>query len=376
MAGEASGDLHGANLADQLSKLSPDIRLFGMGGNLMKQAGVRLLFNPTTISTIGFLEALKSVHLLRRVLLRLGETMDRQRPDAVVLIDFPGFNMRFAEMAKRKGIPVIYYFSPSAWAWGRGRAEKVAEMATKVASVFPFEYEVYKAAGANVEFVGHPLLDIVRPTMSREAALQQFGLSDKHPIVGLLPGSREQEIRSLFPVMLKAAEILRKRASDAQYVVPVAHTVSERKIIRLSGEDNPHHLIFVRDKTYDVLNVCDLAVIACGTATLEAALLGTPLVAVYRVFSSTYYIAKMVLKIPYVALPNIVAGREIVPELIQNDATPDKIAKRLEELWFEPERREKMRRDFEEMKQKLGEPGAVARVARMVLEVAAGHHNA
>ena len=235
VAGEPSGDLHGSCLAEEILRQQPGARLFGMGGRLMKDAGVRLLFNPTSISSIGILEALKSVQVLRRLLLRLGEIADRQQPDVVVLIDFPGFNMRFAEILKRKGIPCVYYFSPSAWAWGRGRAEKVAETVTKVLAVFPFEYEVYKEAGADVEFVGHPLLDIVPEPIPKEEARETLGLPQDVPLIALLPGSRRQEIKGLLPIMLKAVELLREKLPGIQPVVAAAETIPVEEIRKSPG---------------------------------------------------------------------------------------------------------------------------------------------
>ncbi|HHV93743.1 MAG TPA: lipid-A-disaccharide synthase [Firmicutes bacterium] len=368
VAGEASGDLNGSYLAKEILEQEPDTRLFGMGGPLMKEAGVRLLFNPTSISTIGFLEALRGVQVLRRVLLKLGDVVDRQQPDVVVLIDFPGFNMRFAEILKRKGIPSVYYFSPSAWAWGRGRAEKVAETVTKVVAVWPFEYDVYKEAGADVEFVGHPLLDIVPDPLPKDEARGVLGLPKDEPLVALLPGSRRQEIKVLLPIMLRAVDLLRQKIPGVESAVAAAQTVSDDDFRRAAG-DQWNRLHLVRGETYRVLSAADLAVVACGTATLETALLGVPQVAIYRISSSTYYVAKMIVRTPYIALPNIVAGREIIPELIQHESTPEKIAAQLERIWQEDERR-RIASDYAEVRRKLGEGGAVAKAARIVLEVA------
>ena len=368
VAGEASGDLHGSYLAREILRQQPDTRLFGMGGTLMKEAGVRLLFNPTSISTIGFLEALRSVQVLRRVLLKLGEIVDRPQPDAAVLIDFPGFNMRFAEILKRKGIPCVYYFSPSAWAWGRGRAEKVAETVTKVAAVFPFEYDVYKEAGADVEFVGHPLLDIVPERIPRDEARSMLGLPQEVTLTALLLGSRRQEIKGLVPTMLKSVELLRRRIPDIEPVMAAAQTIPVEEYRKLAG-DKYGGLHVIQGQTYEILSAVDLAVVACGTATLETALLGVPQVAVYRISSSTYYVAKMLVRTPYIALPNIVAGREIVPELIQNDSTPENIAAHLERIWQEDERR-RIEADYAEIRKRLGEGGAVSKAAGIVLDIA------
>ncbi len=368
VAGEASGDLHGSYLAKEILRQQPDTRLMGMGGTLMKEAGVRLLFNPTSISTIGFLEALRGVQVLRRVLLKLGEIVDRQQPDVVVLIDFPGFNMRFAEILKRKGIPSVYYFSPSAWAWGRGRAEKVAQTVTKIVSVWPFEYDVYKEAGADVEFVGHPLLDIVPERIPRDEARRMLGLPEDVPLIALLPGSRSQEIKAHLSIMLKAVKLLGRKVPGVEPVVAAAQSTPVEEIRKLSGGswDNIH---VIQGQTYGVLSAVDLALVACGTATLETALLGVPQVAIYRISPSTYYVAKMLVRIPYIALPNIVAGREIIPELLQNDSTPENIAVHLERIWREDERR-RIEADYAELRQKLGEGGAIAKAARIVLDIA------
>ncbi|NMB46101.1 MAG: lipid-A-disaccharide synthase [Firmicutes bacterium] len=368
VAGEASGDLHGSYLAQEILRQWPNTRLFGMGGNLMKDAGVRLLFNPTSISSIGFLEALRSAQVLRRVLLRFGEIVERQQPDAVVLIDFPGFNMRFAEILKRKGIACVYYLSPSAWAWGRSRADKVAETATKVVAVFPFEYDVYKEAGADVEFVGHPLLDIVPEKMPSAKARAVLGISGDHPLIGLLPGSRRQEIRGLLPIMLRAVEILQEKIPGIEPIVSAAHVTAQEDIQQISSDCSKHPRI-IQGQTHTVLSAVDLAIVASGTATLEAALLGVPQVVVYRLASSTYFIAKLLVRIPYVALPNIVAGREVVPELLQNEASPGNIAAHLGKLWQEEERCA-VQAGYEEVRRLLGEKGAISRAAGIVLDVA------
>lgn len=382
-AGEASGDLHGAALAAELLRRRPDLELFGMGGVKMREAGVKLLFNPTTLSTIGFAEALKNAHLLRRVLARFGEAIAAEKPAAVVLIDYPGFNMRLAEMAHAAGVPVAFYFSPSAWAWGRGRADRVARSAAKVLAVFPFEADVYRAAGCDVEFVGHPLLDIVPADLSRDAARRALGLPDDDApdaaagggrrgrrTVALLPGSRKQEIETLLPPMLEAARLL---GEGYRFVIPIAPTIDRAEV--------EHHINRCRGQAgldirlgeglvHEALAASDLAITASGTATLEAAILGTPMIIVYRVSGSTYLLAKMVLRVPFIGLPNIVAGRVVVPELVQHEATPGKIAACARALLDDPERLAAMRRDLLEVHQRLGEPGAVGRAASSILQMA------
>lgn len=376
IAGEASGDLHGANLAREIAALVPQVRLFGMGGSMMRQAGVRLLFNPMGVSAVGLVEVLKSVGVLRRLLTRLGEVLDKQRPDVLVVIDFPEFNMRLAEMAHNRGIPVVYYISPSVWAWRRGRALKIAHTVKCVCAIFPFETGVYREAGAPVCFVGHPLLDIVKSTVGREQLLPEIGLDPQAPLFALLPGSRNQEIRALLAPMLKAAVRIAAEVPNAQFVVPLAHTVSRDMVGGMIEETvqqgGSPRVTLVEGRTYDIVAAADAAVIASGTATLEAAILGTPMVMVYKMSGATFRILRLLVKIPYVALPNIVAGRQVVPELLQDAVNPERIAQELLAIWRDPVKQAEIRAGLAESVAKLGKPGAVQRAARAVVAVARG----
>ncbi len=368
VAGEASGDMHGAHLAHALLERNPGVRLMGMGGAMMKEAGVRLLFNPTSISAMGFVEVLRSVQVFRRLLARFEDLFERQAPDALVLIDFPEFNMRLADLAHNRGIPVIYYFSPSAWAWRKGRAKSVAEHATTVCAVFPFEAEVYQEAGANVEFVGHPLIDIVKPTLSREEARRELGCGEADPVVALLPGSRKQEIDHHLTPLVGAARRFRQEIPNAAVLMPLAHTVDRGQIESKLGEN--HGITVVEGQTYNVLAAADAALAASGTVTLEAALIGTPIAVFYRTSSSTYWIAKRFYKRPYISLPNIVADEGIVEEILQDDMTPQRLAESLLAL-LDPQRQEQVKRGYEEVKRRLGGPGAVGRAADAILRAAA-----
>lgn len=369
VAGEASGDMHGAHLAREIQRREPRARLFGMGGKLMQQAGVRLLFNPTSISVIGFVEAIRSVKVLRRVLARFAGVLDRQAPDAVVLIDFPEFNMRLGEMAKERGIPVVYYFSPSAWAWRKGRAKKVAEHATTVCAVFPFEAEVYREAGARVEYVGHPLIDIVKPALDREGAREAFGCGGADPVVALLPGSRRQEIDNHLTPMIQAAKRFANEFPNVKFLLPLAHTVDRERVAMKMPEELP--LTIVEGRVHDVLQAADFGVAAMGTVTLEAALVGTPIVGIYRVSASTAWIVRRLYTGEYIALPNIIAGRAIVDELLQDDVTPERILGAMKELTL-PERRAAIAEGYNEVRRRLGGPGAVGRAAEAVLRAARG----
>lgn len=368
VAGEASGDLHGSHLAAELKKREPDLELFGMGGPMMAHAGVELLYDPTAISAIGFIEVLRSVQILRRVLSRFAEELEKRRPDCLVLIDFPEFNMRLAEVAKTQGIPVVYYFSPSAWAWRKGRAKTVAGHATKVCAVLPFEAQVYREAGASVEYVGHPLVDVAKPTLSPDEARKAFGCEGKHPVIALLPGSRKQELDNHVAPMLAAAEQLLEKYPNAFFLMALAHTMSEEQIKEKLPKELPVRV--VRGQTYDVLGLADAAASKMGTVTLEAALIGCPIVALYRTSRSTYLIARQLYRGRYVALPNIIAGREIVPELLQDDASPQRIAAEVAALLSDEKRRQAIIEGYQEVRRILGGPGAVGRAADAVLSVA------
>ncbi|MBO8126139.1 MAG: lipid-A-disaccharide synthase [Firmicutes bacterium] len=369
IAGEPSGDLHGSRLAKALKEKRPDVRLCGMGGPQMQEAGVKLLFDPTKLSTIGFVEALKNFKVLRKVMLKLADFIRQNKPNAIVFIDYPGFNMRLARMVKDEGVPMIYYFSPSAWAWGKSRAEKVAQTITKVASVFPFEAEVYQEAGADVTFVGHPLLDIVKPSMSPEEAREYFQLPPGAPVVSLLPGSRRQEVDLLLPEMLKAAELIKARVPEVRFLLPRAGSI-DQKIIAGCLAKAAVQVKVVEGKTYDAINISQAAIAASGTVTLEAACLGTPMVIIYKLATSTYLLGKMLVKIPRVGLPNIILHRMAVPEYIQNDVKPEIIASDITRMLTDQAYSQKIKDDLAEVVRRLGRPGAVGRTAELVLALA------
>lgn len=369
VAGEASGDMHGAHLARALWERESNLHIFGMGGTLMEGAGVRLLYNPTSVSVMGFVEALKGVQFFRRLLARFEQVLDEDAPDALVLIDFPEFNMRLGAAAHRRGIPVVYYFSPSAWAWRRGRAKTVAEHATTVCAVFPFEAEVYEEAGANVEYVGHPLIDIVRTDLTREQARTEFGCSKKGPVFALLPGSRKQEMDQHLQPLAGAVRRIREVKPEADFLLPLAPSVDRERVEEKLGSREGVRI--VEGRAYDVLTAADGALAASGTVTLEAALLGTPIVVFYRTSSTTYWIAKRFYKRPHIGLPNIIAEREIVKELLQDDANPKALAEAALDL-LRPERREKILEGYAEVRQRLGGAGAIGRAADAVLRAAKG----
>ncbi|MDU4961173.1 MAG: lipid-A-disaccharide synthase [Sporomusaceae bacterium] len=369
--GEASGDLHGASVAAALKLLAPDARLFGMGGKHMAAAGVEIVYDIADLGVIGIVEVVKNLPRLFRLRDMLAAVMDREKPDVLVVIDYPGFNTRLAKVAKAKGIPVISYISPSAWAWGKGRAKEVAGIVNKVAAIFPFEADVYREAGADVVFVGHPLLDIVKPSMTCEEARRFFGADAAKPLLLLLPGSRKQEIENLLPPMLDAAVRIRQQLPDCQFYLPVASTIPQEMLDALAASRGLP-VSFTHEHTYDLMSIADAAIAASGTVTLEAALLKLPSVIIYKVNSLTYYLGKLLVKIPDIGLPNIVAGRKILPELLQGDANPAAIAAAALPLLTEGQARQAVLNDLADVAVKLGSGGAVRRVAELILAVAAG----
>ncbi|NLG85513.1 MAG: lipid-A-disaccharide synthase [Firmicutes bacterium] len=373
--GDPSGDMHGADLARALHERAPTAELLGMGGPLMRAAGVKILFDPVSRSTIGFFEALTHLGRYRRLLREVVAFLAAHPPDAVVWIDFGGFNLTLAGHCRRLGIPVVCLFSPSAWAYARGRARLMAQRVTELAAVFPFEAVFYRSYGLRVTFVGHPLLDRVRAATDPAAFRREMGVGEEEILLALLPGSRRQEIARLLPVMLEAAGLLLRDRPGLRLILPRAASIPEEVLTPyLARADLP--LRILAGRTYDVLAAADVAAIASGTATLEAALLGTPMVSIYRVSPLSAFLYRLLRnreqrgRPPSTALPNLVLGRRLVPELLQEELNGRSLAAELALLLDRPARREEMRAGLREVRQALGSPGAMGRVAEIVLRVA------
>ena len=367
-AGEASGDIHAAAVTAALKKIDSAIEVFGMGGDALRAAGGEVLFDIKDHGVMGFVEVIKKLPDLFKLRSDFARVMDERKPDCLVVVDYPGFNMKLAKVAHDKGIPVVSYIAPSAWAWNKGRAKNVAKIVDKVACIFPCEYDVYKEAGAPVEFVGHPLLDIVKPAWERTEAEAWVGKQPGHPLVLLMPGSRLMEIEKMLPNLLAGAKLLKKQLPEVQFAMPRAGTIPLELLqskIKASGLD----IKITEGHNYDLFSVADLALATSGTVTLEAALCGLPSIIVYRTSALNAFIARRVINIPNIGLPNIVAGRQILPELLQEDFTPANVAKTAVEL-LAPERRPQLEADLAFMKARLGEPGAVKRVAQLILRIA------
>lgn len=375
VAGEASGDVYTSTLIDVLLQRA-DFNIFAVGGRQTARRPVRLLFDSSDWAAIGYVEAIKRFPQLYLILQRLCRFLRHRRPDLVILVDYPGFNMRLARYAKQLGIPTLHYFPPSKFARDPRDVADAARTLTAVAATFSFTHEVYRAAGAISHFVGHPLLDIARPSLSRDDACRMFGIEPDRPIVSLCPGSRRSEIDQLLPVMLEAGKLLVQRRPELQFLVPViaSHhgqvygyplTELRRKLVA-SGLT----IQMVEGRPYDVMALSELLLISSGTATLEASHIGTPMVIVYRVSWFTEMIANHFNKIPnFIGLPNIFLGRMAVPELIQHRLTPDRLAAVATELLENPAARARQKADLAEVMTHLGKPGAHGRVADLVLQM-------
>lgn len=367
--GEASGDLHGASIAAELKKIEPNVKMFGMGGKAMRRAGVELSHDFADLDVMGFVEVIRNLPRFFRLRDELVEVMKKEKPDVLLIIDYPDFNIRLAKCAKKLGIPILSYIPPSAWAWRKGRAKSVAKLVDKIASIFPFEAEIYRNAGAEVTFVGHPLLDIVKPSMSKEESYRYFAANPEKPIILLLPGSRKQEISSLLPIMLESAEKMLADNPHCQFFLPAASTIS-REMLQSILNSYKVQVHLTSENIYDLMNIADAAVAASGTVTLEAAILGLPVVVVYKMSAVTYFIGKLLVNIPHISLPNIVMEERMIPELLQNEVTAENITKEAMQLIKTHPHAEEVHKKLLLMKEKLGCEGAVKRVAEEVLIMA------
>lgn len=361
IAGEPSGDLHASRVAAGLRELAPDLTLFGMGGDLMEEAGVELIYHIRDSAVMGIGEVFTAIPAFLKKRKHLKRLIRVKRPDAVVLVDFGDFNMPLARFAHRLGIPVIYYIPPKAWAWRPSRAKKIAKTTTAVASIFPFAAEFYREAGANVEFVGHPLLDFARTDLSCAEARCALGLSENYPVLGLMPGSRRREVERILPVMLEVTDQIGQAVPDCQFVLPLAPGIDATTLPEMPS------VKVVEGNVYEAMRASDLMLIASGTATLEATCLGTPMIVVYKMSRLSWYILRALVKLELSGLPNVIAGREIVPELLQDQVTAERIAPITLELLQSAKKREAQQEILRWVCEQLGEPGAAKRTAQLIL---------
>ena len=371
VAGEASGDLHGASLVREALKLDPELHFLGMGGRRMREAGVETLVDAADMAVVGLVEVVAHFDVIYRAFSTLKRIIATDPPDLLILIDYPDFNLRLAKVAKKHGVRVLYYISPQVWAWRVGRVKKIGRVVDRMAVVFPFEVPFYEKERVPVTFVGHPLVDQVRPTMSRSEAQDAFGLDRSRPTVGLFPGSRKGEVRTLLPIILATAEILSQRFPEVQFILPLASSLTRADIDPLLAA-SPVKVTVVAERGYDVMQVCNAIVTVSGTVTLEIALMGVPMVIIYRVSPLTYAVGKRLIRVDHIGLCNIVAGERVVPELIQHDAQPAGIAEEVGRMLTDTVYAGAIREKLAGVKEGLGSGGGSARIARLALDMLAG----
>lgn len=371
VAGEASGDIYGADLVSAAQVLDPQLHFFGIGGQRMRETGVQTLVDSADMAVVGLVEVLRHFDVISAAFLKLKKILREDPPALLVLIDYPGFNLRLAKVAKRAGVKVLYYISPQIWAWRQGRVKKIARLVDHMAVILPFEAAFYERVGLPVTFVGHPMLDMVQVSMNREQAALSFGLDPSRKIVGLFPGSRKNEVERLLPVIIESARLVERQFPGAQFVVPVASTLSRDDLapqILAAGIDAR----FTHERIHDLIRGCDAVISVSGTVTLEIALIGTPMVIIYKLSPLTYLLAKRLVKVEHIGLCNIIAGETVVRELIQHDANPAMISAEIEKILGNVMYANEIRQKLSAVRSQLKCGGASANVARLILALT-GH---
>ena len=369
VAGEASGDLHGSHLIQAAAEYHPELSFFGVGGDKMSAAGCRILFPSDELSVMGVVEVVRQLpkifcrfRQLKKILLGIAP------PELLVLIDFPDFNLRLAKIAKAAGVPVLYYISPKVWAWRSGRAKVIAERVDRMALIFPFEEKIYAPLGVNTEYVGNPLLDEFSRNQPQCLLRNTLGIGADEQVVGIFPGSRNSELQYILETLVATAELLHAKKPAIKFLLPVAPSLSRTRLEqRFSQTDLP--IFVVEENIYEVATACDAVLTVSGSVTLQLSLVGTPMAILYKVAPLSYHIGKILIKISSFGLPNIVAGRKIVQEFIQDGAEPVPLCDEMLRLLDDQDYREKMEQDLQEVRQLLGEPGCSVRVSNMIAEM-------
>lgn len=373
VAGEVSGDIHSEKVVKALKRLKPEIEIFGIGGDRMRDAGMELIYHIDKMSFLGFLEVVRHLPFIWKVMNHLTRLLDERQPDLVILVDYPGFNLRFAKRISEKSIPVLYYISPQVWAWNTGRVHKIANIVDKLAVIFPFEVDFYqeKNVDLDIEFVGHPLLEEIDfdSVLSREEMCTTFSIPPDEKILGILPGSRKQEIQRILPTLLKTASRLHKKLDQNLTVfIAVAPNIPIEFIEKYTKKYS-FRIEAVKEHTHDIMKTSELLLVTSGTATLESSLFATPMIVVYKVTWLSYQIGKRVIQIDNIGLVNVVAQKTIVPEFVQYDATPKKIAPVAYELLTDETKRQAMIAQLKRIREKLGMGEPSRRVGEIALEM-------
>ena len=371
VSGESSGDLHGANLIKAVNALSADVQFFGVGGQRMSAAGCNILISAEKLAVMGAVEVLGRLPVIWRSFQRLkGELNGSQKPDALVLIDYPDFNLRLARQAKKAGVPVLYYVSPKVWAWRKGRVKKIAEVVDSLAVIFPFEPVLYEDLDILVKYVGHPLLDEFAAVGDCLDLRQKLQIPATKKIVGLFPGSRQNELRYMLETLVESAQLIHAHSPDVHFLVPIANSLSKDEIQLQFPSDLPVSFVESGHATiYDVAGNCDTILTVSGTVTLQIALAGTPMAILYKASPLTYEIGRRLVRIDHFGLPNIVAGQRVVPEFLQDGANPQALADEALHVLNDAKYAENMIDGLCMVREKLGDPGCSSRVAEMLFDM-------
>ena len=370
-AGEASSDSHAAHALQALAETGTAFTSFGMGAAALQHSGTELIVDCRDLAVIGIVDVLLNYHKFLKRLKRLRQELVARKPDVLLLVDYPDFNLKLAETAKANGIPVLFYVSPQVWAWRAGRVPRIGSLVSHMAVLFPFEVDIYEKAGIPVTYVGNPVVHDAVSAFSKEEASTHLGLDCNKPVIALLPGSRKGELQRHVPVMLQTVTLILQQSPDAQFILPIAPTLDIDFVNELIGSDSPPCLHLTQHDSRDVMRAADVALAASGTATLETALIGTPMVVMYIVNAINYAIMKRLIKIPDISLVNIVAQRRIVPEYLQHEAVPSDLAKDVVSLLDDTTRRAQMLNDLAMVKDRMGDGGASGRVAQLILQLTA-----
>ncbi len=369
IAGEASGDLHGANLARELKILDSDLSLSGIGGVGMAGAGVKLFYDISSLAVMGIIEVLSRLKDIRAAMNILENRFKIERPDLLILIDYPGFNLELARRAKKYGIPILYYISPKIWAWREGRIKRIKKYVDRMAVILPFEKKFYQGHGFEVDFVGNPLLDQVHATLTPAEFKTRYDIESDATVVGIMPGSRRQEISKILPLFIQTATRLNNEIDRCVFLLPLASTLTEEELKEHGDKGESLDIRIIKDRRYEAMAACDAAMAASGTLTMELAILGVPMVVSYRLSILSAILAKAFIKVKYASLVNLVAEKEVVPELLQLKATPENIYEKILPLLVNRETSEAMKKDLSHVCEKLGKSGASKRVAKIATEM-------
>jgi lipid-A-disaccharide synthase len=367
-AGESSGDQHAANMFLELKKHQSDLKGFGMGGAKMAQAGIDIRYDSGSIGVIGVVEVLKHYGEIRRALKLMQQLVSIERPDLLVCVDYKEFNLKLARFAKQRGIKVLFYVSPQVWAWRPGRVKTYGKAIDMMAVIFPFETAYYDKENVPVRYVGHPSVDKVHPQHSRDEDLVSFGLDGNKPVVGLLPGSRANEINRMLPVMLATAERLQARIPGIQFVLPQADSIND-EMLENYIQQSVVKITVIKNQPYDAIQCCDVVMTTSGTATLEIALLTVPMVISYKLATLTYWLGRWLVNTSFIGLPNIVLGKGFIKELIQHEATAENLAEEIERILIDKSYADQMRDNLKQVKLQLGQGGGSKKMAELALEM-------